>query len=147
VFEPLVIVSMVPWVGKFSGYCGGSCTGGRGESGGVLVSVFTRLALVLLGVAYVISVGVVVDEGFGYVVVMAVVDVVVGGFGYAVELCALVPLFLLTENIESVLHFCEPHSLPVNVLPMSIGSLEHSLPSQDRLLFMPKPFNFLFDSC
>jgi hypothetical protein len=58
-----------------------------------------------------------------------------------------VPLFLLMENIESVLHFCEPHSLPVNVLPMSIGSLEHSLPSQDRLLFMPKPFNFLFDSC
>jgi hypothetical protein len=32
--------------------------------------------------------GVVVEEGFGYVVVMAVVEVVVGGFGYAMELRA-----------------------------------------------------------
>jgi hypothetical protein len=38
------------------------------------------------------AVGVVVDEGFGYVVVMAIVDVVVEGFGYAVELRALVPV-------------------------------------------------------
>jgi hypothetical protein len=33
-------------------------------------------------------VGVVVEEGFGDVVVMAVVEVVVGGFGYAMELRA-----------------------------------------------------------
>jgi hypothetical protein len=36
-------------------------------------------------------VGVEVDEGFSYAVVMAVVVVVVWGFGYAMELHALVP--------------------------------------------------------
>jgi hypothetical protein len=50
VFEPLVIVSMVPWVRKFLGCCGGSWTCGGGGGGGGLVSVLTWLALVLLGV-------------------------------------------------------------------------------------------------
>jgi hypothetical protein len=54
VFEPPVIVIMVPWVGKFLGCCGGSWTCGRGGGGGVLVSVLTWLALALLGVGYVI---------------------------------------------------------------------------------------------
>jgi hypothetical protein len=49
VFEPLV-----PWVGKFSGCCRGSWTSGGGGGGGGLVSVLTWLALVLLGVGYVI---------------------------------------------------------------------------------------------
>jgi hypothetical protein len=57
------------------------------------------------------------------------------------------PLFPLMENIKSVLHFCEPRSLPVDALPVSFSSLESSLASQDRLLFVPKPFNFLLDSC
>jgi hypothetical protein len=51
-----MIVSMVPWVRKFLGCCGGSWTCGRGGGGGGggLVSVLTWLALVLLGVGYVI---------------------------------------------------------------------------------------------
>jgi hypothetical protein len=51
------------------------------------------------------------------------------------------------ENIEGVLHICEPHSLPVHVLPVSFDVLDYSLPSQDRLLFLLEPFNFLLDSC
>jgi hypothetical protein len=47
-----------------------------------------------------------------------------------------VPLFSLTENIESVLHFCEPHLLPVDALPVNIGSLECGLPSQDGFLLL-----------
>jgi hypothetical protein len=60
---------------------------------------------------------------------------------------SFVPLFPLIENIESVLHFYEPVSLPVHVLLVRFTSLEHSLPSHDRILFMSKPFNFLLDSC
>jgi hypothetical protein len=54
VFEPSVIVSMVPWVGKFSGCCRGSWTCGGGGGGSGLVSVLTWLALVLLGVGHMI---------------------------------------------------------------------------------------------
>jgi hypothetical protein len=54
VFEPPVIVSMVPWVGKFSGCYGGSCAccgaGGNGRFG----SALTWLVLVLFGAGYVI---------------------------------------------------------------------------------------------
>jgi hypothetical protein len=78
---------------------------------------------------YVVGVG--DDEGFGYAVVMVVVE----GFGYAVELYAL------------VLHFCDPRSLPIDILPVSFGSLECSMPSQDKLLFLLESFNFLLDSC
>jgi hypothetical protein len=60
---------------------------------------------------------------------------------------SFVTLFPLIENIESVLHFYEPGSLPVDVLLVRFSSLERSLPSHDRLLFMWKPFNFLLDSC
>jgi hypothetical protein len=60
---------------------------------------------------------------------------------------SFMPLFSLTENIEGVLHFCEPRSLPIDILPMSFGSLECSMPSQDRLLFLLESFNFLLDSC
>jgi hypothetical protein len=48
------MVSMVLWVGKFSGCCGGSCGScGVGGSGGFCSSL-TWLALVLLGVGYAI---------------------------------------------------------------------------------------------
>jgi hypothetical protein len=52
VFEPLVIVSMVPWVGKVLVCCGGSwaCCGGGGRGG--FGSVLTWL--VLFSVGYVI---------------------------------------------------------------------------------------------
>jgi hypothetical protein len=35
VLEPLVIVRIVPWVGKVSGCCGGSWICGRGGGGGL----------------------------------------------------------------------------------------------------------------
>jgi hypothetical protein len=49
-----VIVCMVPWVEKFSGCCRGSWTCGKAGGRGGLVSVLTWLALVFLGVRYVI---------------------------------------------------------------------------------------------
>jgi hypothetical protein len=52
--EPLVIVRIVPWVGKVSDCCAGSwiCAGGGGgELASVLILV---LALALFGVGYVI---------------------------------------------------------------------------------------------
>jgi hypothetical protein len=50
VFEPPVIVSMVSWVGKFSGCYGCSCACCGGGGGGGFCSALTWLALVLLGV-------------------------------------------------------------------------------------------------
>jgi hypothetical protein len=54
VFEPPMIASMVPWLGKFSGCCGGSCTYCGGGGSGGFCSALTWLALVPLGVGYVI---------------------------------------------------------------------------------------------
>jgi hypothetical protein len=54
VLEPLVIVSMVPWVGKFSGCCGGPCACCGGGGSGGFCSVLTWLELVPLGTGYVI---------------------------------------------------------------------------------------------
>jgi hypothetical protein len=80
------------------------------------------------------------DERFGYAVVV-VVQTVGGGFDRA-ELHAYAPA---NENIKRVLHLCEPRSLPVDVLPLRFDTLDCSLPSQDGLLFLPKPLNFLLD--
>jgi hypothetical protein len=84
----------------------------------------------------------VVGEGFGYAVEMVVVEVVGEGFSYADELRALAG-----EDVQVVLHFCEPRSLPVDGLPASFGALHCNLPSQYRLLFLPEPFDFLLKSC
>jgi hypothetical protein len=54
---------------------------------------------------------------------------------------------LLAEDVQVVLHFYEPRSLPVDGLPVSFGALHCGLPSQYRILFMPKPFDFLLNSC
>jgi hypothetical protein len=48
------MVSMVPWVGKFSSCCGGFCACCGGGGSGEFFSALTWLALVLLGVGYVI---------------------------------------------------------------------------------------------
>jgi hypothetical protein len=56
------------------------------------------------------------------------------------------PLLLLTEDTDGVLHLYEPCSLPVDVLPVSFDALNCDLPSQYGLLFLSKPFNFLLDS-
>jgi hypothetical protein len=56
------------------------------------------------------------------------------------------PLLLLTEDTEGVLHLCELCSLPVDVLPMSFDALNYGLPSQYGLLFLTEPLNLLLDS-
>jgi hypothetical protein len=90
---------------------------------------------------------VVVDEGFGYAVVMVVVGVV--GWWLMVDLAkySFLPLLSLTENIEGVLHLYEPRSLPIDILPASFSALDCSLPSPDGLLLLPELLNFLLDSC
>jgi hypothetical protein len=70
------------------------------------------------------------------------VEVVGEGFSYADELRALAG-----EDVQVVLYFCEPRSLPVDGLPASFGALHCNLPSQYRLLFLPEPFDFLLKSC
>jgi hypothetical protein len=83
---------------------------------------------------------VVVGERNGYVEEMMVV--VGGGEGMMRDLVmrrwwwmrdlierSFMPMFLLTKNIKSVFHLCEPRSLPVNVLPVSFSMLDCGLPS------------------
>jgi hypothetical protein len=56
------------------------------------------------------------------------------------------PMLLLTKNIKSVLYLCKPCLLPVDVLSIIFDTLDCILPSQDGLLFLPEPFNFLLNS-
>jgi hypothetical protein len=63
-----------------------------------------------------------VDEGFDYAMVVEVVD------GDLIER-SFMPMLLLTKNIKSVLHLCEPCSLLVDVLSMSFDMLDCSRPS------------------
>jgi hypothetical protein len=53
---------------------------------------------------------------------------------------------LLVEEVQVVLHLCEPCSLSIDVLSMSFGVLHHGLPSQNGFLFLPKPLDLLLDS-
>jgi hypothetical protein len=58
---------------------------------------------------------------------------------------SLMLMLLLMKNIKSVLHLCEPCSLLVDVLLASFSTLNCSLPSQDVLLFLTEPLNFLLN--
>jgi hypothetical protein len=53
---------------------------------------------------------------------------------------------LLAEDVQVVLHLCEPCSLPVDGLPVSFGELHCGLSSQNGFLFLPEPLNVLLDS-
>jgi hypothetical protein len=53
---------------------------------------------------------------------------------------------LLVEDVQVVLHLCEPCSLSIDVLSMSFDVLHHGLPSQNGFLFLPKPLDLLLDS-
>jgi hypothetical protein len=106
---------------------------------------------------YAVELTEVVGGGFGYAVGMAagLVEAAGGGFGYAVRWrrgwwrrvvdfvmwwrwrWSFMPL--LAEDIQVVLHLCEPRSLPIDVLPVSFDALHCSLPSQDGFLFLPEP--------
>jgi hypothetical protein len=58
---------------------------------------------------------------------------------------SLTPMLLLTKNIEGVLHFYKPCSLPIDVLPTDFDTLNCSLPPQDGFLFLSEPLNFLLN--
>jgi hypothetical protein len=53
----------------------------------------------------------------------------------------------MVDLVEGVLHLCKPLSLCVDVLLASFGALDCSPSSQDGLLFLLEPLNFLLDSC
>jgi hypothetical protein len=100
------------------------------------------------------AVGAVVGGRNGCVV--EVVGVVGEGFVYAFMVVgwwvrdliewSLVPMLQLTKNIEGVMHLYEPCLLPIDVLPTSFCTLNYSMLSQDGLLFLLEPLNFLLNS-
>jgi hypothetical protein len=53
---------------------------------------------------------------------------------------------LAAEDVEVVLHLCEPRSLSVDVLSKSFSVLHRGLPSQNGFLFLLEPLDFLLDS-
>jgi hypothetical protein len=57
----------------------------------------------------------------------------------------VLPLLLLTEDINGVLQFCQPCVLPVYVLPLSLSALDGCLSSHDGLLLLSKPLYLLLD--
>jgi hypothetical protein len=58
---------------------------------------------------------------------------------------SFLPLFLLAKDIHSVLLFCKPCPLSIDVLPLSFGVLSCCLPP-NAFLFLPEPFDFLLHS-
>jgi hypothetical protein len=46
---------------------------------------------------------------------------------------------VLMEDVQVVLHLCEPRSLPIDVLPVSFDALNCSLPSLNVFLFLLEP--------
>jgi hypothetical protein len=53
--------------------------------------------------------------------------------------------FLLTEDVNGVLQFCQPRALPIDVLSPSLSALGSCLSCHDRLLFLSKPLYLLLD--
>jgi hypothetical protein len=52
---------------------------------------------------------------------------------------------LLAKDVRDVLHLCEPHSRPVDVLSVSFSALHCSQSSQNGFLLMLEPLNLLLD--
>jgi hypothetical protein len=77
---------------------------------------------------------------------LIVVAIVVGGWLVSYLVVQWSFASLLTENLQVVLHLCEPRLHSVDAFPMSFGALQRGLPSQNRLLFVPKPLDLLLDS-
>jgi hypothetical protein len=55
----------------------------------------------------------------------------------------LLSLFLLAKHVDSILQFCEPCPLSVNVLSVSFGALSDCLPSHDGFLLLTEPLYLL----
>jgi hypothetical protein len=58
----------------------------------------------------------------------------------------LLPLLLLTKDVDGVLEFRKPCSISVDVLPSSFDTLSCCLPSGDSFLFLMEPFDLLLNS-
>jgi hypothetical protein len=54
-------------------------------------------------------------------------------------------LFLLVKDVNGILQFCQPCTLPVDVLPSSLDTLGGCLSSHDGHLFLLTPLYFLLD--
>jgi hypothetical protein len=57
-----------------------------------------------------------------------------------------ISLHLLVKNIDSILQFYKPRSLPTDMLSVRFDVLGYNLPSHDGLLLLLVPLNFLLDS-
>jgi hypothetical protein len=55
------------------------------------------------------------------------------------------PLLLLVEDVNILLHLCQPHALPIDLLSLSFGSLSDVLSSHDGFLLLSKPLHILLD--
>jgi hypothetical protein len=54
-------------------------------------------------------------------------------------------LLLLAEDVNGVVQFCQPCTLPVDVLSLSLGALDGCLSSDDGLFLLSKPLCLLLD--
>jgi hypothetical protein len=88
----------------------------------------------------------VADVGIGVVAFGSVMVVGWGCFGSTGLKQRLLPLFLVVQNLNSVLELRKYFSFSVYVLPPSFGTLDCYLPPHDGLLFLTEPFNLLLDS-
>jgi hypothetical protein len=53
--------------------------------------------------------------------------------------------FLLTEDVNGILQFCQSRVLRIDVLSLSFDALGDSLSYYDELLFLSKPLYLLLD--
>jgi hypothetical protein len=53
--------------------------------------------------------------------------------------------FLLREDVNGILQFCQPRTLPIDVLSPSLSTLGGRLSFHDGLLFLSKPLYLLLD--
>jgi hypothetical protein len=53
---------------------------------------------------------------------------------------------LLAEDLQVVMHLCEPRPLSVDVLSTSLGTPHRGLPSQNGFLFLLEPLDLLLVS-
>jgi hypothetical protein len=51
----------------------------------------------------------------------------------------------LAEDVNGILQFCQPRTLPIDVLSLTFGTLSDFLSSHDGLLLLSKPLYFLLD--
>jgi hypothetical protein len=58
----------------------------------------------------------------------------------------LLPLFLVAQDLNSVLRLRQSCFLSIDVLSLGFDTLDYYLPPNDGFLFLTEPFNLLLDS-